>query len=68
MNWYTRPEDQGQIVEVSYAYSEGCAYRRVFDKSDRSEVVYEGEIDWDREPEYPDQDHIPCVEEWVRII
>ena len=63
---YTRPVDQGQIVEVSYGYdSEGGAYRRTTDRSDGSVTWERGELDWDREPEGVDTDRIPCVDEWV---
>lgn len=41
MTWHTRPVDQGQIVEVSYAvdWENEALYRRIYDQSDRSEVV-----------------------------
>lgn len=32
------PENQGQIVEVSYGWRDDRLYRRVLDKSDRSEA------------------------------
>ncbi len=66
MIWYTRGEDQGQIVTVSYAYdSEGGAYRRTHDASDRTTVYEHGELDWSRETEGEDYDRAPCVIEWV---
>ena len=66
MRLYTRPQDQGQIVEVSYGYdSRGNAYRRTVDRSDRSESWECGKLDWDREPEGDaGQDHIPCMISW----
>lgn len=65
MRMYTRPVDQGQIVEISYGYdSEGGAYSRAFDASDRTEAWAYGEIDWDREPEGVDQNRVPCVTGW----
>lgn len=65
MKMYVRPVDQGQIVEVSYGYDyDGYAYRRTLDRSDRSEVWKRGELDWDREPEETDQNHVPCVVSW----
>lgn len=36
MTLHTPPENQGQIVEVSYGWQAGCLYRRVVDRSDRS--------------------------------
>ena len=67
MKMYTRQEDQGQIVEISYGYGyDGTAYRRTFDRSDRSETWESGELDWDEEPEGDaGPDHVPCVLEWV---
>jgi hypothetical protein len=37
MQLHTAPEDQGQIVEVSYGWDDGYLYRRTFDQSDRTE-------------------------------
>lgn len=71
MKWYTRPVDQGQIVEVSYAYDgEGGAYKRVEDRGEAPGssgrwTYYYGDLDWDREPEFADHDHAPCVEAWT---
>ena len=66
MKWYTRREDQGQMIEVSYAYdSEGGAYRRTHDRADRTTSYAHGALDWDREPEQVDYDRSPCVVEWV---
>jgi hypothetical protein len=68
LSMYVRPEDQGQMVEVSYGYSsDGRAWKRVLDRSDRSEDWYVGDLDWDCEPEETNQDHIPCVVEWERV-
>lgn len=65
MKMYTRPVDQGQIVEVSYGYDEsGYAYRRTHDRSDGSIAWERGQIDWDREPEETSNDHVPCVVAW----
>lgn len=66
MRWYTRPVDQGQIVEVSYAYDgeNGQAYKRERDGSDGTTVYYVGALDWDREPEGVSHDRAPCVESW----
>lgn len=61
MKLYTRRQDQGQIVEVSYGYSDGQAYRRIHDRSDRTTTWYCGDIDWDREPEHEDHDCEPCI-------
>ena len=67
MRWYVRRVDQGQMVEVAYAYDYcGGAYQRVTDRSERpgSEAYYYGDLDWDREPEHTDHDRAPCVVEW----
>ena len=65
MKFYTRQQDQGQIVEVSYGYDcSGNAYRRTIDRSDGSVTWERGELDWDREPEGVDTEHVPCVVEW----
>jgi len=65
MKMYVRPVDQGQIIEVSYGYdSDGNAYRRTNDRSDGSVTWERGELDWDREPEGTDQNHVPCVVAW----
>jgi len=64
---YTRPVDQGQIVEVSYGYGcGGYAYRHTLDRSDGSGTWERGEVDWDREPlvEETDENHVPCVTQW----
>lgn len=66
MRWYMRPEDQGQMIEVSYAYDgAGNAYRRTHDRSDGS-ISYEvGELDWECEPiGEPSPDHEPQVIAW----
>lgn len=39
MTFHTPPENQGQMVEVSYASDGEYAYRRVYDCSDRSESI-----------------------------
>jgi hypothetical protein len=36
MRFHTPPANQGQIVEVSYACSEGYVIRRRYDQSDRT--------------------------------
>jgi hypothetical protein len=48
-HWQVMPQDQGQIVEVSYAEDgeEGYLYRRVYDQHDRSEVIYRAKYNWD---------------------
>lgn len=66
MKMYTRGEDQGQIVEVSYGYdSEGGAYRRTTDRSDGSVTWEHGDLDWNREPEGTDNERAPCVVAWT---
>ena len=65
MDMYTRPQDQGQMIETSYGYGgDGIAYKRVHDRSDRSTQWYCGDLDWDREPEHEDHDRAPCVLAW----
>lgn len=65
MRFYTPRVNQGQIVEVSYAYGEdGIAYKRVHDASDRTTDYYRGVVDWDREPEHEDYERAPCVTRW----
>lgn len=64
--WYTRRVDQGQMIEVSYAYSgDGNAYRRVHDRCDRTTTYAVGQLDWSREPAGIDYDRAPCVVQWV---
>jgi hypothetical protein len=66
LKMYVRPEDQGQIVEVSYGYAyDQYAYCCTYDRSDGSESWQHGLIDWDREPEDTGHDHIPCVVQWL---
>lgn len=38
MTMHTPPANQGQIVEVSYGWQDGTLYRRIYDRSDRSEA------------------------------
>lgn len=65
MKMYTRPIDQGQMVEVSYGYSsDGYAYRRTTDRSDGSVSWECGELDWEREPEGIDENRSPRVVGW----
>ena len=40
MNMITPPKNQGQIVETSYGWVDGCLYRRIVDRSDGS-VIWE---------------------------
>lgn len=40
---HTPPENQGQIVEVSYGWHDGDLYERTYDHSDRTSV-------WSRAP------------------
>lgn len=60
---HTPPENQGQIVEISYGWHEGDLYKRVYDRSDRSTQWYRassqrqinryiasGSEPWDEEP------------------
>ena len=64
LNFVTPPENQGQIVIVSYACDSNHIYARVHDQSDRSTVVcvYEHpEIDEDWEP----QNGVPSVGDLV---
>jgi hypothetical protein len=60
------PQNQGQIVEYSYAWDEdGILFRRVVDKSDQSEELYVA--DNDEEKNVP-QGHLfvnGSPEEWV---
>lgn len=45
-SWIVPPACQGQIVEVSYGEDHaGSAFKRVFDRSDRSTNYYVAEID-----------------------
>lgn len=39
MRWHTPPENQGQIVTVSYGWCGEALLRRTHDASDRSEVI-----------------------------
>lgn len=61
------PENQGQIVEVSYAWDEdGLLFRRVLDKSDQSEELYIADND---EEQLVPQGHLfvnGSPEEWVQ--
>lgn len=69
LRWYTIPEDQGQIFEVSYAYDkEGGAYMRTHDQSDGEVRLYHGLLDWDLEEEGDDWDLAPQVLSWVDVI
>ena len=48
MNMITPPKNQGQVVETSYGWVNGCLYRRIVDTSDGSaiwEVADEEESD-----------------------
>lgn len=68
MKMYTRRADQGQAVEVSYGFAGGQAVERVHDRSDRTTTWYLGEVDWDREPEHEDTDHVPCIRgDWREV-
>lgn len=41
MNFIVPPKNQGQIVEVSYAFGhDGNGYKRVYNRADRSETLY----------------------------
>jgi hypothetical protein len=40
MRMQTPPENQGKMVAVSYGWSDGSLYKRVYDASDRSESWY----------------------------
>jgi len=64
MHMYTRQKDQGQMVEISYGISGDYAYRKHFDRSNRTEKWFVGEIDWDKQPEYEDHNTAPAVFEW----
>ena len=60
-------EDQGQMVEISYAgLYDGTVLRRTHDRADRSTTYAVGEIDWDEEPEgeTPGLNAAPHVIEW----
>lgn len=65
MNFYTPRKNQGQIVTVSYAYSDAYAYRRTTDASDGSVAYDRGTIDWDVEPEGVDTERAPRVHSWI---
>lgn len=45
MKMTTPPENQGQIVEVSYGWQNGRLYQRVHDRSDRSTSWYVADRD-----------------------
>jgi hypothetical protein len=40
INLFTPPANQGQMIEVSYGWSEGVLYQRRFDHTDRSARWY----------------------------
>lgn len=64
MNLHTPPENQGQIVEVSYGCRNGLVYKRVFDRSDRSESIYVSRMLADDEGDWNDP---PANKRWRRI-
>ena len=51
MNMITPPKNQGQIVETSYGWHDGCLYRRIVDASD-------GSVIWEMADE-DESDHLP---------
>ena len=57
MNMITPPEHQGQIVETSYGWHDGCLYRRIVDASD-------GSVIWEVADE-DESDHLPTY--WQAI-
>lgn len=63
MKLHTPPENQGQMIDVSYGWHEGYLYRRTYDESDRSTAwhrasddeevqgyIASGEQPWNSEP------------------
>lgn len=68
LNWYMLSADQGQTVELWYAYDfSGGAYKRIFDRSDRTTDLYYGELDWDLEEEGDDWESPPQVIKWTEV-
>ena len=57
MNMITPPKNQGQIVETSYGWHDGCLYRRIVDRSD-------GSVIWEMADE-DESDHLP--EGWCAV-
>lgn len=57
MQMITPPENQGQMVEVSYGWHDGRLYRRTYDRSDRAES-------WDIADE-EDSNNLP--ESWCAV-
>ena len=75
MQWHTPPENQGQIVEVSYACDRAdYFYMRSHDRSDRTTQYWRVDRDaltqeqaeafepWNREPAIASADWEPCEE------
>jgi hypothetical protein len=67
MKMYVMPEDQGQIVTVSYGCDGEYLYCRTLDTSDRSESWQRAEIEWSDDNEFePWNGRLPKVhdDEW----
>jgi hypothetical protein len=67
MNMITPPKNQGQIVETSYGWVDGCLYRRIVDTSDRSvvwEVADEDESDH-LPPYWIPRNGPPKIDTWI---
>lgn len=47
VHFHTPPENQGQIVEVSFGWADGALLRRSFDASDRTVVTRRIADPWD---------------------
>ena len=65
---HTPPEHQGQIVETSYGWHDGCLYRRIVDRSDGSvtwEVADEDASD-QLPPHWQAINGPPRIDAWTR--
>lgn len=63
----TPPENQGQMVEVSYGWHEGRLYRRTFDRSDLSEswAVADEEEAQELDESWDPANGRPPIKTWV---
>lgn len=70
MIFHTPPQNQGQIVEYSYGYSEhfGSVMMRCHDRSDNSTSYYLGESEEETDMEDADYwDRKPLISEWQEV-
>ena len=65
INWITPPENQGQIVIVSYAGADGTVYRQTFDQSDRTAEYHASRALVDDEGDY--WNGAPANRRWRKV-